>query len=806
MDDSDYRDENLSEADTRSKLIDPALRLRGWTEQHIRREVTAGAIDIIDGKAKRRDNSKADYTMRLRVNSETQPVAVALIEAKRNQRPANQGLEQAKLYADTKRLNLPFVFSSNGYLWVMYDRSTGQITEPRPMSEFPTPEELRARYEAMMGFSLESPAARPLLTHYSGGEGSRRYYQDAAIRATLEKLAKDATQNSVGRALLALATGAGKTFIAVQLLKRIADAGQLRRALFVCDRDELRQQANAAFANVFGANAAEVYRKSDGTNNAANARVHIATYQTLDVANEEGTANFLLENYPEDYFSHIFIDECHRSAWGKWSQVLTRNPKAVQIGLTATPRQLKIPEKTAATIADEAILADNIRHFGQPVYEYDLAQGIEDGYLAACELIKSTVDIDNTGLTIDDVWAKGPIDVITGRKLTREELEERYKSTSYENRLMLPDRVTAMCQDLFQHLLNTGGPEQKTVIFCVRDYHAQAVAIEMQNLYAKWCEENAERPKEYYSFKCTAESDGGDYLADLRGSSQSHFVATTVDLLTTGVDITPLQNIVFFRYVQSPIAFYQMVGRGTRLDVPTDKLMFRVYDYTDASRLFGQAFLMRYVKPKEGDAGSGTGSEGGTESPPPQPLPGVKGFSVLVNQTGRLVVAQVDGQEKLIPLEDYKQQLSERLVKVAPGLEQFRAAWIHPDERNNLVDVLVRSGYSPQVVRLVEEMTDYDLYDVLAEIGYGQAPMTRLQRAGAFGYKHMDWLNSMPRKTKDVVLALANQFGRGGTDALENSLIFELPEIKRAGGLAALKQLGEPKTVLSETKERMFAA
>ncbi len=659
-----------------------------------------------------------------------------------------------------------------------------------------------------MGFNLESPAARPLLTHYSGGEGSRRYYQDAAIRATLEKLAQDTTQNVQSRALLALATGAGKTFIAVQLLKRIADAGQLRRALFVCDRDELRQQANAAFSNVFGANAAEVYRKSDGTDNAANARVHIATYQTLDVANEEGTANFLLKNYPENYFSHIIIDECHRSAWGKWSQVLTHNPNAVQIGLTATPRQLKISEKTAATISDEAILADNIRHFGQPVYEYDLAQGIEDGYLAACEIIKSNVDIDNTGLTIDDVWAKGPIDVITGRKLTREELEERYQNTSYENRLMLPDRVTAMCQDLFKYLLNTGGPEQKTVIFCVRDYHAQAVAIEMQNLYAEWCTANGERPKAYYAFKCTAESDGGDYLADLRGSSQSHFVATTVDLLSTGVDITPLQNIVFFRYVQSPIAFYQMVGRGTRLDVATDKLMFRVYDYTNASRLFGQEFLMRYTKPKETDPNLGGGGEGegGHEAPPPKPLPGVTGFSVIINQTGRLVVAQVDGQEKLIALEDYKQQLSERLVRVAPGLEQFREAWIHPDERSNLVDVLVRSGYSPQVVRLVEEMTDYDLYDVLAEIGYGQAPMTRMQRAGAFGYKHMDWLNTMPIKTKGVVLAVANQFGRGGTDALESPRIFELPEIKRAGGLAALKQFGEPKTVLSETKERMFAA
>ena len=136
--------------------------------------------------------------------------------------------------------------------------------------------------------------------------------------------------------MLALATGSGKTFIAVNLLKRIADAGQLTRALFICDRDELRNQGLAAFQNVFGANAAEV----SGQNAQKNARILIATYQTLDIDKEDSDANFLTANYPENYFSHIVIDECHRSAWGKWSLILRRNPNAVQIGLTATPRRL----------------------------------------------------------------------------------------------------------------------------------------------------------------------------------------------------------------------------------------------------------------------------------------------------------------------------------------------------------------------------------------------------------------------------------------------------------------------------------
>ena len=290
----------------------------------------------------------------MKVNAEAQPVAVALIEAKREGLPPGHGMEQGKAYADAKRLNVPFVFSSNGHLFVEYDRFTGITSPPRPMSEFPTPEQLRARYEQHMGFSLESPAARPLLTHYAGGEGTRRYYQDAAIRAVLEKVARCQVNGEPGRALLSLATGAGKTFIAVNLLKRIADAGQLRRALFVCDRDELRNQGLGALQNVFGTDAAA----ATGSNPEKNARIVVATYQTLDVDSDTDDANFLTKNYPENYFSHIIIDECHRSAWGKWSLVLTRNPDAVQVGLTATPRQLEIAEESKEVQADLKITAD----------------------------------------------------------------------------------------------------------------------------------------------------------------------------------------------------------------------------------------------------------------------------------------------------------------------------------------------------------------------------------------------------------------------------------------------------------------
>ncbi|MEI6308693.1 MAG: DEAD/DEAH box helicase family protein, partial [bacterium] len=397
---------NFNEPDTRAKLIDPAIHKRGWTEDLIRREETAGTVEIINGKARRRSRGKIDYVLRVKVNMDTQPVALALIEAKKESLPAGHGLDQAKGYSECRRLNVKFIFSSNGHQFVEFDCFTGFTSAPKSIAEFPSPLELRARYEQGMGFTLQSPAARPLLQPYPGGEGTRRYYQDAAIRAVMEKIACCEIAQQPKRALLSMATGCGKTFIAVNLLKRISDAGQLTRALFVCDRDELRTQALGAFQNVFGSDAAAVFRKPDGANNAKNARIHIATYQTLGVENDNDDANFLTTFYPEDFFSHIVIDECHRSAWGKWSQVLTRNRNAAQIGLTATPRRLEYTEDTNEVRQDIEITANNLAYFGEPAYEYDIAQAIEDGYLAACEIQKGRVNLDDTGITVDEIMVR----------------------------------------------------------------------------------------------------------------------------------------------------------------------------------------------------------------------------------------------------------------------------------------------------------------------------------------------------------------------------------------------------------------
>lgn len=716
-------------------------------------------------------------------------MAVAVIEAKPADQPHTLGLDQAKKYG--KRLNVRFVYSSNGHLFAEYDETTGKTRDSLPLSSFPPPDELRKRYEKGEGFSLDSPAARPLFIPYKGGESVRRYYQDAATRACLEKIA-----NAGNRALLPMATASGKTYVAAHILWKLARAGELKRALFVCDRKFLAEQGKEKLHGIFGDDAAVV----STSNPQKNARILIATYQTLNVggdSEEEAPtdAGFFLKNYPKDFFSHIIIDECHRSAWNKWSIILTRNPNAVHIGLSATPRSLGRP-----SAEDQEITADNIDYFGEPVYEYSFGQGVEDGYLAPPEIVRRAVNLDARGkITREEIEERTAQDFITGQPAEEKDIRPVYTPKDYDDVLMLPDRVRAMCEDLFDLLCESGGPQQKTVIFCARDAHADAVANEMNNLFADWCRANDQPRVECYAFKCTIKADNpAGSLAELKGSSRSYFIATTIDLLSTGVDIERLQNVVFFRYLESSIMFYQMVGRGMRIHVPSGKLMFRIYDYTNATRLFGEPFVTQPRPTVERKVPA--------EAEDKERIIKVEGFDVHLTDAGHSVVVERDGRDVLISLEEYREMVAERLASEAPNLDDLRRRWLDPNERQALLGSLPGGERSARLLQRLDGLEECDLYDVLAQEAYGVASKTRQERAEALTYKHADWLNALPSNAADLIEALAGQFARGGITELENVHVFQTPDVRNVGGVEALKELGaDAPSVLRVTKEKLLA-
>ncbi|HSI10678.1 MAG TPA: DEAD/DEAH box helicase family protein, partial [Chthoniobacter sp.] len=723
----------------------------------------------------------------------------------------------AKAYDDCQRFDVQYVFASNGHLYGDYDKPSGIQTGPHPLEDFPPHSDLCARYAGDKGIDLGGGDAALLFQADSPAWAQSRYYQDAAIRAAFEKIIVERQAGHAPRVLLTLATGAGKTVIATNLLWRMAQAGLLPKpALFLCDRDELREQAYSKLKAAFGGNA-RIVQTVRGQNAAANARIHIATYQTLGIDGDEssgGDASFLTEHYGVDAFSVIIIDECHRSAWGKWSQVLTRNPNAIHLGLTATPRKIEPPKRDkrskevdAAIADDEAITAHNVHYFGEPVYEYTLAQAQEDGYLAACEIVKRKADIDARTFTREEILKAGVKDVRTGRPLTEADLPKaEYTGKDFDDELFIDLRTPRMCEDLFKLLCENGGPEQKVIIFCTRDLHADRVMMQMNNLYAAWCKQNGQPRKDDYAFKCTA-SGGADKIEIMRGSGERAFIACTVDLLEAGIDIERLNAVVFFRYLQSAIKFYQMVGRGARIHEETQKYKFWLYDYTGATDLFGADFI---TKPPRsgggGDDGDGGGDddEGGDDDGPA--VPGIGGQRVIVNAQGNFILVNRDGRATPIPVEEYRREVIARVLLEAHDLNDFRALWIEARKRRKLIDHLRGDNFSPDVIRDFDRMSDFDLYDFFGHHGYHARALRRPERGANYLDANAEWFAGMDGKSAIVLRGLGTQFAQGGTDALETPSLWDVPEIARAGGINALRALGEPASVMQDAKARLFRA
>lgn len=804
----------MNEADTRYHLIDPILREKGYVSRdHITLEtvVTPPAVEPTGHKGRRRKSpARTDYLLCVQIGDMPKAMPIAVLEAKKEGEDALKGMQQARGYIDKlSDYDLQYAFATNGHRYGEYTLKTQQITGPHPFADFPSHPDLTARYAADTGIDLHSTVATPLLQADSPAWNQSRYYQDAAIRSAFEKIAQDQQAGNAPRVLLTLATGAGKTIIATNLLWRLQQAEKLSKpALFLCDRDELRTQAYGKLKAAFGDNA-RIVTTEKGKNAAANARIHIATYQTLGLDDEDdGFASFLSDHYGDNAFSVIVIDECHRSAWGRWSEVLKRNPDAIHIGLTATPRKLQ--ESKQATTEDKEITANNEKYFGKPVYEYTLIQAQDDGYLAACEIVKRKASIDKATFTREEILKAGVRDLKTGKVLTEEDLAKgEYTGKDFDNELFIELRTPKMCADLFQLLCENGGPEQKVIIFCNREIHADRVAMQMNNLYVQWCQEQDQEPKDHYAFKCMGgPNNGADMIEPMRGSSERAFIACTVDLLEAGVDIERLNAVVFFRYLQSPIKFYQMVGRGTRIHEETEKYKFWLYDYTDVTDLFGTDFITKPPRPRpkggEDDDGGGEGPGDENDTKAVAELTGSQ--DVSINAEGRYILGRRDGRDVRIPIDEYRREVIGRVLAEAHSLDEFRDLWITTAKRKQLIDHLLGDHFNPEVIQEIDQMADCDLYDFFGHHGYHARALKRVERGDLFITDNISWFDSMDVKASTVLKGLGHQFSIGGTEALETPALWDVPEIRSAGGLDALRSLGSPVQVMHDAKGRLFAA
>ncbi|MBC7217453.1 MAG: DEAD/DEAH box helicase family protein [Candidatus Caldatribacterium sp.] len=592
---------SMNEADTRAQLVEPKLREAGWTDRQVTREFyyqrdvryTPGKIILVGDSIHRGQGRKVDYLLRL-----TEGFPIAVVEAEPEYKSSDAGLEQAKGYA--RDLGLAFAYSTNGHKIVEYDFFTNTTRE---LGSFPRPQDLWYRWQLNTGLGSvevrdqrveylsrlgrdrnENPLLHDYCPEYLCGKRPH-YFQEVAIREVIKRLVRGQR-----RVLLAMATGTGKTFVAFQIVWKLIKSGWLKRrhperparVLFLADRIVLRNQAYNTFSP-----------SADGTNDPRclveghppnlNRDLYFGIYQTLWSQDESGTR--LFEKFPQDFFDLVIIDECHRSGWGTWREILDYFREAIHLGMTATPKQDDNIDTYAYFCAEEPevfIDPENPDKGKQrpPAYQYSLGQGIEDGFLATYKVHVVRTDIDATGLRLEDAIEQG------AEVFIPEEVEprEKYTTPQFEREITLPDRTKAMVHHLAR-LLRRFGIWDKTMVFCVDMEHARLVARLLQDEFGP------ETGIDNYAVPIISEEgeEARRWLEDFADSNKkAPVVATTAELLSTGVDVPSCRNIVFMKTVSSPIVFKQIVGRGSRIDQATDKYWFRIIDFTGATRLFDQ--------------------------------------------------------------------------------------------------------------------------------------------------------------------------------------------------------------------------
>jgi len=828
---------SYNEADTRAKIIDPKIKHSGWTEDFIAREhyFTDGKIFLIGDESKRKEPKKADYILYF---NEALPLAV--VEAKEEGKPAVSGMQQAKEYAE--RLDILFAYSTNGHEIEEFDFTNNT---QKTIETFPTQDELYQRY--LKEKALSETKVLPLAIAYNKQtfNANPRYYQQVAIRRAIEAISKGQK-----RILLNLATGTGKTNIAFQIAWKLKQAKKIRRVLFLADRNVLRDQAFNTF-EPFG-NARGYIEEGQ----APTARdIYFSIYQAMW---SEKDGKRIFKQYPKDFFDLIVIDECHRSGFSTWNEILKHFSTAIQLGMTATPKQ------------DENI--NTYKYFGDPkkdnqaVYDYSMAQGIDDGFLANFLLHKVKLNIDKDGVNIEDAVKKGARVEIPDEA----EPNDFYKMEQFEKGIILPDRTEKMCEHL-AGLIKTYGEMQKTIVFCVTMEHAGEVAKHLQNYFSYLGFPN-------YAIRIVSEeTDSLALLKTFQDQAQNvPVVATTVDLLSTGFDAPTVQNIVFMKPIRSPIVFKQIMGRGSRISKEKGKFWYRVIDYTNATRLIDEwiegkpeikpdtpkinflngivveedslapienALITIQLSPNEQTQTRTSASGEFSFSNIPEgkiklyvtadgfkhreitietqtsdkeqiqielvaqkkPVPPIKvhGLTVFIEDE---MMFEVDILGKRLTLKEYVAYSKEEIGKVVKTTDDLKSQWIKQESRDELIAELENQGINIRMLAKITNNTEADEYDLLANLGFGENLHSRKERTDAVLNREQVFLKSLSNEQQKIVNGLLLKYQENGVTEITKANVFDVYPMP--GFMYSQKAFGNPQKLrqnVDRLQEKIYA-
>ncbi len=747
-----YADIHLSEEDIKSRYIQPALEDKGWDKYHMRLEYpyTAGQI-VVQGSLKHRKRGKrVDYLL---YTEDNYPIAV--VEAKDRKHAPADGIQQAIDYAHD--LDLPFAYATNGEKFVEHDMNTGQ-ERTLEMDEFPTPLALRERHRQWLydNMNLTDEGAHLLdIPYYSDSDSyPPRYYQRIAINKVIEAVAC-----GKNRILLVMATGTGKTYTAFQIIHRLHASGRMKRILYLADRNILIDQTMRQDFKPFR----KVMSKVQGKSAESGFEIYMSLYGQW-VKNEKEMQpgeKQPYESYAKDFFDLIVVDECHRSSINEdkeWHKILTYFDKATQIGLTATPKSVEG--------------ADNFEYFGLPVYTYSLKQGIADGYLAPYRVTKSFINVDMEGYVTEE----GEQDLFGN------DIEESvFTRNSFGREIHITERQKVVAYRITQ-MMKVIGRMTKTIVFCP-DQEEAAVMREL--LIAM----NQDMVKRYpdYIVRITSDDRVGKSLLDnfIDPYEACPVIATTSELLTTGVDCKTCGLIVIDKEVNNPTTFKQMIGRGTRIFEKKEKMNFEILDFRGATQLFEKGFDPEDVpegdytdrtKDGETDDGEDGGREGGSgDKPKPTPTERHKKYHVdghdikIVHE-----VVQFLGEDgKTLFTERLTDYTRKAIKKHFPTLDAFRGAWAQADKKQAILDELAENNVLLDAVR--EEnpvLEDCDYFDIICHVAFDQKPLTRKERIE--GVKKRNYLAKYEGQARKVVEGLMEKYGETDVTNIENPQILSL--------------------------------
>jgi type I restriction enzyme, R subunit len=784
----------LSERDICTKYITPAIEKAGWDKHtQLLEEVsfTDGKIYVRGRMTARGTGKRADYILYYKPN-----IPIAIIEAKDNKHSVRSGIQQALDYA--RILDIPCVFSSNGDGFLFHDRSKTDSTIEQELSldEFPSPEKLWQIYKSYKGIASDVEEKIVSQEYYFDGSGRRpRYYQQIAVNRTVEAIAKG--QN---RLLLVMATGTGKTYTAFQIIHRLWKSGTKKRILFLADRNALIDQTRRGDFKHFKDKMTVVKQRMVDKSY----EIYLALYQGLTGGEDERN---VYKQFSPEFFDLIVIDECHRGSAKEdsaWRDILNYFSKAAHVGLTATPKETKD--------------TSNIEYFGDPVYTYSLKQGIDDGFLAPYRVIRIALNVDSEG------WRpnKGQTDK------DGNPIEDRiYNRKDYDRNLVIDERTDLVAQKVTEFLK---GYDRfaKTIIFCVDIDHAER----MRSALAK---HNADLVSENYKYimQITGDNDEGKRELDnfINPEERYPVIATTSELMTTGVDAQTCKVIVLDANINSMTKFKQIIGRGTRINEEFNKMYFTILDFRNATDLFadkdfdGDPIRIKPIGQDDTIGGiigeeeveatpitdEGTGIE--VVFTPPyvrKPDGGGLGGHVVHEPREKVYVNGVDvsvllsremyfdhtGKPITSSLKDYTKEI---IKGQFASLDDFLRTWNNAEQKEVIINELQQQGV---MVEALYQAVDrqVDLFDLICHVAYDMPPLTRRERAE--NVKKRNYFTKYGDQARKVMEALLEKYADEGITNIESIEVLRVNPFDEFGSpLEIIQNFGSKKGYLEAVKE-----